>query len=54
MKKPTIQQRLKAKKRVQTLVVGLTWYNEDTWAELNAAARAEFVSVKLSAAHEPG
>jgi len=107
MKKPSLLQRLRAKKRNQAMLVGVTWYNEVTWAQVkttaadpecfedsfakwhamavsarrefqrsgiravechidlqefaawcaqndqvnNATARAEFVSVKLSAAH---
>jgi hypothetical protein len=38
MKKPTLHQRLKAKKRNQALVVGLTWYTEETWAQVKATA----------------
>lgn len=38
MKIPTLHQRLKAKKRGQTLVVGLTWYTEETWAQVKATA----------------
>jgi len=38
MRKPTLHQRLKAKKRSQTLVIGLTWYTEETWAQVKATA----------------
>lgn len=38
MRKPTISQRLKAKKRSQTLIIGLTWYTEETWAQVKATA----------------
>lgn len=38
MRKPTLYQRLKAKKRSQTLVIGLTWYTEETWAQVKASA----------------
>lgn len=38
MRKPTLHQRLKAKKRSQTLVIGLTWYTEETWAQVRASA----------------
>lgn len=108
MRKPTLYQSLKAKRRSQQLVVGVTGYTEETWGQVkatatdpecfeesfakwkamavaarrefqrsgilaleyqivpeeffawcaengqenNSTARAEFVSVKLSAAHE--
>ena len=38
MKQPPIQQRLRAKKRSQSLIVAVTWYNEATWAEMKATA----------------
>ena len=38
MRKPTLQQRLRAKNRSQSLVVGVTWYTEDTWAQVRASA----------------
>lgn len=38
MKKPTMQQRLRAKNRSQAMVVGLTWYTEASWAEVKATA----------------
>jgi len=38
MKKPSLQQRLHAKKRSQALIVGVTWYTEETWAEVKATA----------------
>ncbi|HTH40108.1 MAG TPA: hypothetical protein VL968_04920 [Rhodocyclaceae bacterium] len=38
MRKPTLSQRLKAKNRSQSLVVGVTWYNEETWAQVKATA----------------
>lgn len=38
MKKPTLSQRLKAKRRSRTLVVGLTWYTRETWAQVKASA----------------
>jgi hypothetical protein len=31
-------QRLRAKKRNQSILVGLTWYNAETWAEVKASA----------------
>ena len=38
MKKPTLQQRLRAKNRSQSLLIGVTWYTEATWAEVKATA----------------
>ncbi|MDP2142740.1 MAG: hypothetical protein Q8J80_01295 [Gallionella sp.] len=38
MRKPTLSQRLKAKKRSQALIIGLTWYTEETWAQVKASA----------------
>jgi len=38
MRKPTLYQRLKAKKRSQALIVGVTWYTEETWTQMKAAA----------------
>jgi hypothetical protein len=38
MRKPTLSQRLKAKKRSQSLVVGITWYSEETWSQVKATA----------------
>lgn len=38
MRKPTLYQRLKAKNRSQSLVIGLTWYTEETWAQVKAGA----------------
>jgi hypothetical protein len=38
MKKPPLLQRLKAKKRNQSLLIGLTWYTEETWAQVKASA----------------
>ncbi|MBU1425253.1 MAG: hypothetical protein KKH12_10610 [Gammaproteobacteria bacterium] len=38
MKKPTLQQRLRAKNRSQSLLIGVTWYNAETWAQVKAAA----------------
>ncbi len=38
MRIPTLHQRLRAKKRSQSLVVGLTWYTEETWGEVKATA----------------
>lgn len=38
MKQPPYLQRLKAKKRSQSMLVGLTWYTEETWAQVKAMA----------------
>jgi|GEM_PF-1176367 len=38
MKKPSLLQRLKAKKRNQSLLIGLTWYTEETWTQMKASA----------------
>jgi hypothetical protein len=38
MRKPTLYQRLKAKKRSQALIIGVTWYTEETWAQVKASA----------------
>lgn len=38
MRKPTLYQSLKAKRRSQQLVVGVTWYTEETWGQVKATA----------------
>lgn len=38
MKKPTLTQRLKAKHRSQAMIIALTWYTEETWAQVKATA----------------
>jgi hypothetical protein len=38
MKKLTLQRRLKAKTRSQTMIIGVTWYTEETWAQVKATA----------------
>ena len=38
MRKPSLQQRLNAKKRSQSLMVGITGYTEETWAAVKATA----------------
>lgn len=38
MRKPTLYQSLKAKKRSQQLVIGVTWYTPETWAKVKATA----------------
>ena len=32
MRKPTLYQSLKAKRRSQQLVIGVTWYTPESWA----------------------
>lgn len=38
MRKPTLYQSLRAKRRSQSLVIGVTWYTEETWAQVKAMA----------------
>jgi hypothetical protein len=38
MRKPTLYQSLRAKRRSQSMVIGLTWYTEETWAQVKATA----------------
>ncbi|HEY6096197.1 MAG TPA: hypothetical protein VIU93_14710 [Gallionellaceae bacterium] len=38
MKKPSLMQRLRAKKRNQSILAGVTWYNAASWAEVKASA----------------
>lgn len=38
MRQPTLSQRLKAKRRTQTLIIGVTWYTEETWSQVKATA----------------
>lgn len=38
MKKPSLQQRLRAKNRSQSLMIGITGYTEETWAAVKATA----------------
>jgi hypothetical protein len=38
MRKPTLYQSLRAKNRSQQLVVGVTWYTPETWAQVKATA----------------
>jgi len=38
MKKPSLQQRIRAKKRSEAMIIGLTWYTEETWAQVKATA----------------
>lgn len=38
MRKPSLQQRLRAKNRSQSLLIGVTWYTEETWAQVKATA----------------
>lgn len=38
MKKATLHQRLKARNRSQLLIIGVTWYTEESWAQVKASA----------------
>ena len=38
MRKPTLYQSLRAKQRSQQMVVAVTWYTEETWAQVKATA----------------
>jgi len=38
MRIPTLQQRLKAKKRSRAMIIGVTWYTGETWAQVKATA----------------
>ena len=38
MRKPSLLQRLRAKKRNQSMLAGITWYDEATWAQVKASA----------------
>lgn len=38
MRKPTLYQSLKAKKRSQSMIIGVTWYTEETWSQVKATA----------------
>jgi hypothetical protein len=38
MRQPPLLQRLRAKKRSQTLIIGLTWYTEETWLQVKSTA----------------
>ena len=38
MRKPTLYQSIKAKRRTQSLVIGVTWYTPETWAAVKATA----------------
>lgn len=38
MRKPSLLERLRAKKRNQGLLVGVTWYTAETWAAVKATA----------------
>lgn len=38
MRKPTLYQSIKAKRRSQSLVIGVTWYTEETWQQVKATA----------------
>ena len=38
MRKPTVPQRLRAKHRSQAMLIGVTWYTPESWAEVKATA----------------
>jgi hypothetical protein len=38
MRKPSLDQRIKAKRRSQAMIIGVTWYTEETWAQVKANA----------------
>jgi methylthioribose-1-phosphate isomerase len=38
MKKPNRTERLRAKKKARSSVVGVTWYTEENWGKVKAAA----------------
>ncbi|MDP2153345.1 MAG: hypothetical protein Q8J66_06770 [Methylotenera sp.] len=38
MRKPSLLERLRAKKRIQSMIVGVTWYTAETWAQVKTAA----------------
>lgn len=38
MRKPSQLERLRAKQRTQSMIVGVTWYTAETWAQVKAAA----------------
>jgi hypothetical protein len=38
MKKPSLLERLRAKKKTQSTVVGVTWYMEENWNKVKVAA----------------
>ena len=40
MRKPTLYQSIKAKRRTQAMVIGVTWYTLETWAQVKATLKA--------------
>ena len=38
MRKPSLLERLRAKKRNRAVLVGVTWYSSETWAQVKANA----------------
>jgi hypothetical protein len=38
MRKPNLYQRIKAKKRSEAMIIAVTWYTEETWAQVKATA----------------
>lgn len=38
MRKPSLLERLRAKKRNRAIMVGVTWYTAETWSQVKASA----------------
>jgi methylthioribose-1-phosphate isomerase len=38
MRKPSLLERLRSKKKARSTVVGVTWYTEEDWSKVKAAA----------------
>jgi hypothetical protein len=38
MKKPSLLERLRAKKKTRSTVIGVTWYTEENWSKVKAVA----------------
>jgi hypothetical protein len=38
MRKPSLLERLRAKKRTKSMLVGITWYTKETWAQVKVNA----------------
>lgn len=38
MRKPSLLERLRAKKRNRAIMVGVTWYTKETWIQVKASA----------------
>jgi hypothetical protein len=61
MRKPSLLERLRAKKRTQSMIVGLTWYTDENWKQVKAKAKdpecfensfAEWQAMAVSARRE--